>query len=139
MLELILVEDKLVDNTDDAVILDKDTFDVTRLLVVKLDTLMFVERSVPILPFVAIALVDAMLPVEMAVVAIKLEEVILVDDTFVVTTDPDVMFVILIFSLVILVDMTFVAIKVPDVIFTKDALPDDIVDVFTVPALTVFA
>ena len=75
----------------------------------------------------------------MSVVAIKLEEVILVDDTFVVTTDPDVMFVILIFSLVILVDLTFVAIKVPDVIFTKDALPDDIVDVFTVPALTVFA
>lgn len=120
-------------------ILDKDTLDVTRLPAVKLDTLIFVERRVPILPFVDIALVDAMLPDDMDVVAIKLEQVILVDDTFVVTIEFDVTFVMFIFSLVIFVELTFVTIKDPDVMFTKEALPDDTEDVFTVPALIVFA
>lgn len=119
-------------------ILDKDTLDVTRLPAVKLDTLIFVERRVPILPFVDIALVDAMLPDDMDVVAIKLEQVILVDDTFVVTIEFDVTFVMFIFSLVIFVELTFVAIKEPDVMFTKEALPDDTEDAFTVPALIVF-
>jgi len=121
------------------VILDKDTLDVTRLPAVKLDTLIFVERRLPILPFVDVALVDATLPVDMDVVAIKLEQVILVDDTFVVTIEFDVTFVMFIFSLVIFVELTFVTIKDPDVMFTKEALPDDTEDVFTVPALIVFA